>query len=219
MIPFKLVGYCDESEDETSLVITCVFARAADWSLIVPLWQALLNEYEIPEFHAENCFHRTGFWASWTNPADRLAAANRFLDLITVNNLPSPTVYATAVDLKCFKEIAAPMIQASHPGKRLHEPWLLAFHQVLDDMLKAQRYINETLGSHEKVDLMNIPQLFTAYSSNSLPLCSMHNITFVYSRPECLQHGGRSPLDSLARSLDPSDGLVATSSSGSDIPE
>ncbi len=49
MVPFKLVGYCDESEDVTSLVITCVFARAADWALIVRPWQALLNEYEIPE--------------------------------------------------------------------------------------------------------------------------------------------------------------------------
>ena len=32
MVPFKFVGYCDESEDDTCLVITCVFARAADWS-------------------------------------------------------------------------------------------------------------------------------------------------------------------------------------------
>ena len=73
---------------------------------------------------------------------------------ITVNRLPSPTVYATGVDLKCFKEIAAPLIQAAHPGKRLDAPWLLAFHQVLDDMLYAQRFTNSALGTHAKIDLI-----------------------------------------------------------------
>jgi len=154
VIPFKLVGYCDESEDDTSLVITCVFARAADWVLIVRPWQALLNEYEMREFHAEHCEHRKGFWETWTDPTERSAAASRFLDLITVNRLPFPTVYATGVDLKCFKEIAAPMIQTAHPGKSLGAPWLLAFHQVLDDMLYAQRFTNNTLGAHEKIDLI-----------------------------------------------------------------
>lgn len=154
MVPFKFVGYCDESEDETSLVITCVFARAADWLLIVRPWQDLLNEYEMPEFHAEHCEHRLGFWETWTDPTERLAAASRFLDLITVNRLPFPTVYATGVELKCFKEVAAPMIRTAHPGKRLDAPWLLAFHQVLDDMLYAQGFTNYTIGTQEKIDLI-----------------------------------------------------------------
>jgi hypothetical protein len=154
VVPFKYVGYCDESEDDTSLVITCVFARAADWSYIIPPWQALLNEYEMPEFHAEHCEHRKGFWDSWTDPTERSAAASRFLDLITVNPLPYPAVYAAAVDLKCFKEIAAPMIRAAHPGKRLDSPWLLAFHQILDDMPYAQHFTNDTLQTHEQLDLI-----------------------------------------------------------------
>lgn len=154
MVPFKYVGYCDESEDDTSLVITCVFARAADWSLIIPPWQTLLNEYEMREFHAEHCEHRKGFWATWTDPAERLAAASRFLDLITVNPLPFPAVYATGVDLKCFKKIAAPMIHAAHPGRRLDAPWSLAFHQVLDCTLHAQLFTNNTLGAYEKIDLI-----------------------------------------------------------------
>lgn len=146
-IPFKYVGYCDESEDDTSLVITRVFARAADWSLIVPPWQALLAEYEMREFHAEHCEHRKGFWETWTDPAERSAAASRFLNLITVNRLPFPTIYATGVDLKSFQEIAAPLIEAAHPGERLNAPWLLAFHQVLDDMLRAQSFMNKTPGN------------------------------------------------------------------------
>ena len=154
MIPFKFVGYCDESEDDTSLVIACVFARAADWAIIVPPWQALLNDYEIPEFHAEHCEHRKGAWETWTDPGERLAAASRFLDLVTVNPLPFPTVYATGVDVQCFKEIAAPRIREAHPGKRLDAPWLLAFHQVLDDMLEAQRVTNKTVGTREMIDLI-----------------------------------------------------------------
>jgi len=154
MIPFKYIGYCDESEDDTSLVIACVFARAVDWALIVPPWQALLNEYEIPEFHAEHCEHRKGSWETWTDPTERLAAASRFLDLITGSHLPFPAVYATGVDLKCFKEIAAPLIQTAHPGNRLDVPWLLAFHQVLDDMLDAQSFTNKTLGTHQNIDLI-----------------------------------------------------------------
>lgn len=154
MVPFKYVGYCDESEDDTSLVITCVFARAVDWALIVRPWQELLNKYEIGEFHAEHCEHRKGFWKTWTDPAERSAAASRFLDLITVNRLPFPTVYATGVDLKSFKDIAASIIQTAHPGRRLAEPWLLAFHQVLDDMLYAQRLTNNALGVHETIDLI-----------------------------------------------------------------
>jgi len=135
-------------------VITCVFARAADWAIIIPPWQALLNEYEIPEFHAEHCEHRKGFWETWTDPTERFTAARRFLDLITVNRLPFPAIYATGVDLQCFKEIAAPMIRAAHPGKRLDVPWLLAFHQVLDDMLHAQGFTNEAVGTHESIDLI-----------------------------------------------------------------
>jgi hypothetical protein len=154
VVPFKFVGYCDESEDDTSLVITCVFARAADWSIIVPPWQALLSEYEIPEFHAEHCEHRKGSWETWTDPTERLTAASRFLDLITVNSLPFPAIYATGVDLKGFKEIAAPMIRTAHPGKRLDSPWLLAFHQVLDDMLDAQGFTNRAVGTHETIDLI-----------------------------------------------------------------
>ncbi|MDA8400046.1 MAG: DUF3800 domain-containing protein [Actinomycetota bacterium] len=153
-VPFKFVGYCDESEDNTSLVITCVFARAADWAIIVRPWQALLNEYGISEFHAEHCEHRKGSWETWTDPTERSAAARRFLGLITVNHLPFPTVYATAVDLKCFREIAAPIIQTAHPGKRLDAPWLLAFHQVLDDMLHAQSFTNNAIGTHENIDLI-----------------------------------------------------------------
>jgi hypothetical protein len=154
MVPFKYVGYCDESEDATSLVITCVFARAADWSYIIPPWQALLNEYEMPEFHAEHCEHRKEFWESWTDPTERSAVASRFLDLITVNPLPFPAVYATAIDLKCFNEIAAPMIRAAHPGKRLDSPWLLAFHQILDDMPYAQHFTNNILQTRELLDLI-----------------------------------------------------------------
>ena len=154
MIPFKWVGYCDESEDATSLVIACAFARAADWALIVPPWQALLREYEMPEFHAEHCEHRKGFWKTWTDPTERLAASGRFLNLITHNSLPFPAVYAAGVDLRCFKEIAAPLIRAAHPGKRVAEPWLLALHQVLGDMLDAQHFTNKVLGTQEKVDLV-----------------------------------------------------------------
>jgi hypothetical protein len=153
MVPFKYVGYCDESEDKTSLVIVCVFARAADWSIIVPPWRALLNKYEMPEFHAEHCEHRLGYWETWTDPSERLAMATQFIDLISVNDLPFPAVYATGVDLKCFKKIAAPIIRAAHPGERLDAPWLFAFHQVLDDMLRAQSFSNATLGTQEEIDL------------------------------------------------------------------
>ena len=154
MVPFKFVGYCDESEDDTCLVITCVFARAADWMLIVRPWQELLSEYEIPEFHAEHCENRRGLWKTWTDPAERCAAAGRFLDLIAVNPLPFPTVFATAVDLACFKEIAAPVIRKAHPRERRDAPWLLAFQHVLDYMLDAQRMMNNALGTQEKIDLI-----------------------------------------------------------------
>ena len=154
MVPFKFVGYCDESEDDTSLAIACVFARAADWSVIVPPWRDLLSEHEIPEFHAEHCEHRRGAWQEWTDPGDRSAAASQYSDLITVNPLPFPTVYAAAVDLKCFREVAAPQIEAAHPDKHLDQPWLLAFHQVLDAMIHAQRLTNDSLGIYEQLDLI-----------------------------------------------------------------
>jgi hypothetical protein len=153
-VPFKFVGYCDESEDETSLVITCVFARAADWTVAVRPWQALLTKYGMPEFHAEHCEHRKGFWETWSDPSERLSVAHQFLDLIIANRLPFPTVYATGVDLRCFKDIAAPMIREAHPGKRLDAHWLLAFHQVLTGMLEAQRFTNNTLGTVERIDLI-----------------------------------------------------------------
>lgn len=153
-VPFKFVGYCDESEDDTCLVITCVFARAADWMVIVRPWRDLLSEYGIPEFHAEHCENRRGCWESWTDPADRWAAAGRFLDLIAVNPLPFPTVFATAVDLASFNTIAAPMIRAAHPRGRLDAPWLLAFQHVLDRMVDAQRMTNDSLGTRENIDLI-----------------------------------------------------------------
>jgi len=154
VVPFKYVGYCDESEDDTSLVLTCVFARAADWALIVRPWQFLLAEYEMEEFHAEHCEHRKGCWETWTDPTERLAAASRFLDLLTISHLPFPTVYATGVDLRCFKDIAAPMIRTAHPGRSLDAPWLLAFHQVLADMLYAQSFTNKALGTNQTIDLI-----------------------------------------------------------------
>jgi hypothetical protein len=131
-----------------------VFARAADWAIIVGPWQELLSEYKIVEFHAEHCEHRKGSWETWTNPAERLAAASRFLDLITVNNLPFPVVYTTGVDLKSFNEIAAPRIRTVQPGKRLDAPWLLALYQVLDNMLYAQSFTNNALGTRETIDLI-----------------------------------------------------------------
>jgi hypothetical protein len=154
VVPFKYVGYSDESEDDTCLVIVCVFARATDWSLLVRPWQALLNEYELQEFHAEHCEHRNGSWETWSNPTERLATASRFLDLIVVNRLPFPAVYATGVDLKYFKEITAPRIRTAQPGKRLDAPWLLALHQVLDDMLYAQSLTNRSLGTGKMLDLI-----------------------------------------------------------------
>lgn len=154
MIPFKWVGYCDESEDETVLGIACVFARAADWLTLVGPWQKLLAEYEIDEFHAADCQHRKGVWETWTDPADRTAAARRFLALITDNTLPFPAIYATAVDLRSFREIAAPQITAAHPGKGRDKPWLLALHTVIDVMLDAQAMANRTSGTHELLELV-----------------------------------------------------------------
>lgn len=152
MVPFKWVGYCDESEDETTLGIACVFARAADWLTLTGPWQRLLTEYEIAEFHAAECEHRKGPWETWTDPAERRAAARRFLTLVTDNPLPFPAVYVTAVDLKSFREIAAPQIRAAHPGKGLDKPWLLAVHTVLDAMLDAQTMSNSTFGARELLD-------------------------------------------------------------------
>lgn len=149
MVPFKWVGYCDESEDETALGIACVFARAADWLTLVGPWQDLLAEYEIEEFHAADCEHRKGPWKTWSDPADRRVAARRFLALIINNPLPLPAIYATAVDLKRFGEIAAPRIRVAHPGKGRDKPWILAFHTVLGAMLDAQAMANHGLGAHE----------------------------------------------------------------------
>lgn len=154
MIPFKYVGYCDESEDETSLVMTCVFARVVDWISIVPPWQNLLKEFEIPEFHAEHCENRRGHWETWSDPGERWAAGGKFLKIISENPLPFPAVYSAGVDLKSFQEIAAPRIRSSHPGQNLDEPWFLAFHQVLDDMLRAQSLTNDSLGSQWNLDLI-----------------------------------------------------------------
>jgi hypothetical protein len=154
MVPFKWVGYCDESEDETTLGIACVFARAADWLTVAAPWQKLLAEYGIAEFHAVDCEHHKGPWESWTSPADRAAAARRFLAVITENPLPFPAVYATAVDLNIFEEIAAPQIRAAHPGKRLDKAWFLALHAVLDAMLHAQAISNSTFGTRELLDLI-----------------------------------------------------------------
>lgn len=73
VLPFKYVGYCDESDD-TSLVLTCMFARASDWALIVRSWQAILAEHEIEEFHAKHSEQRKRFWWSWADPTELLAA-------------------------------------------------------------------------------------------------------------------------------------------------
>lgn len=154
MVPFKWVGYCDESEDETVLGIACVFARAADWLALVDSWQKLLAEYEINEFHTADCEHRKGPWGTWTDPADRRAASRRFRTLLTNNPLPFPAIYATAVDLKGFGETAAPRIRAAHPGVGRDKPWLLALHTVLDAMLEAQAMSNHTFGARELLDLV-----------------------------------------------------------------
>lgn len=154
MVPFKWVGYCDESEDETVLGIACVFARAADWLVLVGGWQKLLAEYEINEFHAAECEHRKGPWETWTNPTDRKAASRRFIALLTENPLPFPAIYATAVDLKSFAEVAVPRIRAVHPGTGRDKPWLLALHTVLDAMLEAQAMSNYTFGARELLDLV-----------------------------------------------------------------
>lgn len=85
-----------------------------------------------------------------TQPSELL-----FLDLITVNRLPFPTVYATGIDLMNFEEIVDPMIRRVRAGKRLEALALsLAFHQVLDDMLRAQRFANDTFGTQEKIDFI-----------------------------------------------------------------
>jgi hypothetical protein len=118
MPAFKFAGYCDESEDDTSMAIACVFGRVDDWPLIEEPWQALLDEYGMDEFHAEHCEHRKGFWETWDDPTERRSVAQRFIDLIAKTALPFPTVYATAVDLKHFKEIAVPIIRAANPVGR-----------------------------------------------------------------------------------------------------
>ena len=60
----------------------------------------------------------------------------------------------TGVKLKSFKELAAPIIHKAHAGERLAEPWLLAFHQVLDDTLDAQRLTANSLGIREMINLI-----------------------------------------------------------------
>ena len=154
MAPFKWVGYCDESEDGTALGIACVFARAVDWLTLVGSWKDLLADYEIEEFHAADCEHRKGPWETWSDPADRRAAARQFLALITDNPLPFPAIYATAVDLKSFGEIAALHIRVAHPGKGRDKPWILALHTVVDAMLDAQAMANRTFGAHELLEVV-----------------------------------------------------------------
>ena len=68
--------------------------------------------------------------------------------------MPFPAIYATAVDLKSFGEIAAPQVSAAHPGKGRDKPWLLALHTVVDAMLEAQTMSNHTFGTRELLDLV-----------------------------------------------------------------
>jgi hypothetical protein len=148
---YRSTGYFDESEDKTTLCLAGLFAPDHHWHPFESAWRALLDQYGMDEFHCADCEHGDGFFETWTNPADRTAVQQRFIDLLVNNPSPALAGYLAAIDVPSFgKAIAG---KATMP-RRERQPWMFAFRQVFDRMVEAQEMMNERFSVDERVDLV-----------------------------------------------------------------
>jgi hypothetical protein len=190
LVTYRYAGYFDESEDSDILVLAGVFAPVHHWLPFENAWQALIDEYQISEFHMQECENRKGLWETWTNPADRWAVQQRFIDLFVQNPYPSPAGFAVGVDLTTFASTVGPRIRARHPQKGYDKPWLFAFVHVLDRMMMAQRNANFQLGADEHLELFfdkkdefagKVNKIVQVIKQN-IPLCPIGAVVFDDSR-------------------------------------
>jgi len=148
---YRFTGYFDESEDATTLCLAGLWAPDHQWHPFESAWRSLLDEYGMGEFHCSDCEHRDGFFESWTNPADRTAVEQRFIDVLVSNPSPSPAGYLAVIDVLAFRKAVAGKPKAP---RREQQPWMFAFRQVLDRMVEAQRMMNEQFSVDERIDLV-----------------------------------------------------------------
>lgn len=148
---YRSTGYFDESEDATTLCLAGLFAPDHHWHPFESAWRSLLEEYGMAEFHCADCEHGDGFFESWTNPADRTAVEQRFIDLIVSNPSPAPAGYIAVIDVPAFM-----MAVGGKPKvpRRERQPWMFAFRQVFDRMVEAQEMMNKTFSVDERADLV-----------------------------------------------------------------
>ena len=142
---YRFIGYFDESEDEHIFCLGGVAAATHHWSLFEDAWSALMDDYPgLPEFHAEHCVNRRGYWESWDDPEQRDAALLRFVDLIAASQLPFPMGFVVAIDLDAYRQ-----------SKRVSDdnPWVFAFRHTLDRVVEMQGFFNKATGSTERVSL------------------------------------------------------------------
>lgn len=148
---YRYTGYFDESEDGTTLCLAGLFASDHHWLPFESAWRSLLAEYRMAEFHCADCEHGDGFFESWTNPADRAAVEQRFIDVLVNNLSPEPAGYLAVIDVPSFGKAVAgkPMVP-----RRERKPWMFAFRQVFDRMVEGQKMMNEMFSVDERADLV-----------------------------------------------------------------
>jgi hypothetical protein len=76
----------------------------------------------------------------------------RFLDLITVSQSPSPVGLVVGIDLAAYDRTVGPTLKTTTTGG-YDKAWLLAFTHALGRMVEAQRMANHRTGADERVEL------------------------------------------------------------------
>lgn len=153
VVAYKMGAFLDESEDVRSFCMVAMLAPVNHWGPFEDAWAELLREYEMDEFHMQECDHHQGFFEDWDNPADREAVAKRFRDLLTKNLYPSPVGVIIGVDLAAYSNAAQQFANTKGAIPRSKKPWLFAFRRQIEKLVQAQQVFNLDSGS-ERIGLI-----------------------------------------------------------------
>ena len=148
----KLVGYFDESEDDSTFCLAGWFAPSHHWAPFEDTWSSILHDEGItPEFKASDCVNRRGAFEEWTDRSKRQRVERRLIGVLTDNPYLSPSGLLAVFDRGAYKEILAPHIKSQLRG--FDKPWLLAFVQLTLRMVEGQEVANRLSGLEDRIEL------------------------------------------------------------------
>jgi Protein of unknown function (DUF3800) len=196
-MPFEPIAYCDESyTDHQVFVIAGYLAPTDTWSMFNFVWNDVLKDERLGEFHARDCQQGEGEFRGWPMPA-RQRTWRRFIEVIRKANVLG---VATAIDLRAYDGFAPTIKRLRHPG--YSHAYFLAFqHQAeemanhlttLDDRERLSFVFDETEEFEGRAQL-----LFESLKQSTSPtltfISRLGSVTFADSK----QHAGLQAADLL----------------------